>query len=202
MREPAEQQTFLRQLEQDAPPKTYITLSGVLLGNLYWMDAKKGIIDWACEECLQSRRAIKGEPKKQLFCDIAPHFAYFDKPGTCRDCGGAFVFAKIEQQHWYEHLGFWVQAEKVRCDNCQQLKKQRDRFSHLMKVNDYTDLSAVKEIVAFYLAGKEYQKAKQFLALGKKKYPAGSTELSMLDMLLANVRKAEFDDGTVANPIP
>lgn len=191
MREPSEQQTFLRQLNLEVPEKRYVTLSGVLLENAYWSDAKNGQVDWACDNCLQTQRAIKGDPKKQLFCDFAPHFAYFDKSGNCRDCGVSFVFSKTEQQHWYEQLGFWVQAEKVRCDACQQLKRQRDRFSQLMAANDYTNLSEVREIVAFYLAGKEYQKVRQFLALGKKQYAKVSAGFAALEALLADVRQAE-----------
>lgn len=171
------------------PPKQYVTLSGVLLENVYWTDAKKGVVDWACEACLHAQRAIKGKPAKQLFCDVAPHFAYFDKPGICRDCGVAFTFAKAEQQHWYECRGFWVQAEKVRCAPCQKLKKRRDRFSQLIAANDYTDLVTLREIIAYYAEGKEYAKAKQFLAIGKSKYAVTSPEYLLLNSLLASVRQ-------------
>lgn len=162
-----------------------------MLENVYWTDAKKGIIDWACEECLQSQRAIKGEPNKQLFCDVAPHFAYFDKLGSCRDCGIVFTFSKIEQQHWYEQLGFWVQAEKVRCTACQRLKKRRDSFSQLVAANDYTNLSVVQEIISFYLEGKKFQKAKQFLAIGKRNYAENSAEFAALQKLLETVKQTE-----------
>ena len=191
MRGPVEQRTFLKQIESEVPPKRYATASGFLLENVYWADAKKGLVGWACELCLQSQRAIKGEPLKQLLCDFAPHFAYFDKLNVCRDCGAAFTFSKTEQQYWYERLGFWVQAKKVRCDVCQQLKKRHDIFSQLMAANDYSDLDTVREIIAFYLRSKEYQKAKQFLAIGKKNHIENSIEFLILNELLENVRQFE-----------
>lgn len=191
MRGPAEHQEFLKQLEKEAPANTYITLSGVLLGNYYWHNAKKGEVDWACDECLDAHRAIKGQPAKQLFCDFAPHFAYFDKVRNCRDCGVEFLFSKAEQQRWYEQLRFWAQAEKVRCKSCQQLKKQHDRFSQLMAANNYTDYEALQEIIAYYSQNKAYAKAKQFLATGKSKFAEGSIEFSQLDTLLNSVRKIE-----------
>lgn len=191
MRGPEEQQVFLRQLEVEVPATTYITLSGVLLGNYYWHNAKKGEVDWACDECLDACRAIKGQPVKQLFCDFTPHFAYFDKTGTCRDCGIEFAFSKAEQLHWYEQLRFWVQAQKVRCESCQQLKKQRDYFSQLMAANNYTDHEALREIIAYYLKDKAYAKAKKFLVTGKSKFAEHSIEFSWLDTLLNSVRKIE-----------
>ncbi|MDO7845994.1 zinc-ribbon domain containing protein [Hymenobacter sp. M29] len=191
IRGPQEQQVFLKQLEAEVPARTYITLSGVWLGNAYWHDAKKGGVDWACDECMQSLRAVKGQPAKQLFYDFAPHFAYFDKTKTCRDCGLEFTFSKAEQLHWYEQLRFWVQAEKVRCGPCQQLKKQHDQFSQLMAANNFTDHEALQEIIAYYLRNKAYAKAKQFLATGRSRFAEGSVEFSRLDTLLNNVRNIE-----------
>jgi len=191
MRGPVEQRTFLKQIESEVPPKLYATVSGILLENVYWADAKKGLVGWACELCLQSQRAIRGEPLKQLFCDFAPHFAYFDKLRVCRDCGMNFTFSKVEQKHWYEHLRFWVQAEKVRCKVCQQLKKRHDVFSQLIAGNDYSDLNVVREITKFYLHSKEYQKAKHFLAIGKRNYVKSSVGFLILHKLLESVRQLE-----------
>ncbi|WP_345057612.1 zinc-ribbon domain containing protein [Hymenobacter glaciei] len=191
VRGPAEHQAFLKQVAKEVPEKTYITRRGILLGNVYWCDARKGLVDWACDECLQNGRALSAQPVKQLFCDIAPHFAYFDKAGVCRECGVAFTFSKGEQQHWYEHLRFWVQAEKVRCEACQQHKKRRDHFSQLMAANDYSNQEAVQEIIAYYLEEKEFNKAKQFLAAGKRNCGEGSSNFAVLDGLLTTVRQLQ-----------
>lgn len=191
MRGPGEQQVFLKQLKTEAPAKTYVTLNGILLGNVYWNDAKKGLVDWACDECLHARRAVKGQPLKQLFCDFAPHFAYSDKAEICRDCGVEFIFFKGEQLYWYEQLRLWVQAKKVRCEACQHLKKRRDQFSQLMAANNYTDHETLQVIIAYYLDGKEYAKAKQFLVVGKSKLAVDTPEFARLNDLLDNVRKIE-----------
>ena len=191
MRPPGEQQTFLRQLAHDTPAKYSATLSGILLGNYYLLRARKGLINWACDVCLQARRALKGTPEKQLFRDDAPHFAYFDKSVTCSSCGVEFVFSKGEQQHWYEQLGFWVQARKIRCDACQNLKKQRDRYSKLMATNDYLNREVIAEIIAFHLTGNQFEKAKQFLTIGKKKFLPDSRQFSEITSLINRVRQAE-----------
>ncbi|WP_083325760.1 zinc-ribbon domain containing protein [Hymenobacter coccineus] len=109
---------FISQISQDVPNKYYGTSGGNIIGNLYWLDAQKNRVDWACDICLQQKRAFQGKPKRQLFCDFAPHFAYFDKQIICRDCGIIFQFLKEEQAHYYEKLVFKVQAERVRCDIC------------------------------------------------------------------------------------
>ncbi len=188
---PSQQRMFLKQLAADVPARTYVTLSGTALGNAYWIDAKKGLVDWACDDCLQAGRALKGQPVKQLFCDFSPHFAYADKTGICRDCKAGFTFAKAEQQYWYERLRFWVQATKVRCDVCQQLKKQHDHVSRLVAANDYSNLNAVRDIVAYYLVRADYQKARDFLAAGKKQLNASSADYAALAGLLDQVKQAE-----------
>ena len=60
-----------------------------------------------------------------------------------------------------------------------------------MAANDYSDLDMVREIIAFYLRSKEYQKAKQFLAIGKKNYVENSVEFIIMNELLENVRQFE-----------
>lgn len=96
---------FISQIAHDVPNKYYGTLDGDIIGNLYWLDAQKNKVDWACDVCLQQNRALRGKTKRQLFCDFAPHFAYFDKQIICRDCGITFQFSKEEQAHYYEKTG-------------------------------------------------------------------------------------------------
>ena len=191
MRGPAEQQIFLGQIALEVPAKRYVTLSGIFLEDFYWTEAKKGLVDWACDRCLRAGIAIQGQPARQLFCDFAPHFAYFNKAGICRDCGGKFTFPKSEQQYWYEELGFWVQAEKVRCEACQQLKKRRDRFSQLMAVNNYSDLEAIREIIAYYLQNKEFHKAKQFLAAGQRNCVENNSVFIVLNELIVSAQRLD-----------
>lgn len=144
---------------------------------------------WACDACLETGKAIIGVPEKQLFCDCPPHFAYFDREKVCRVCKEAFVFDKAEQKHWYEQCGFWVQATRVYCRKCQAAKKQRDRIAQLMSDFDYQDTDRLKEIVSFYLAQKEYDKARHHLTLGKKHRQRGSDEYAWLDRWAAEIKE-------------
>ena len=185
---------FISQIAHDVPNKYYGTLEGDIIGNLYWLDAQKHKIGWACDICLQKKRALPGKPKRQLFCDIAPHFAYFDKQVICRDCGITFQFSKEEQAHYYEKLVFWVQAERIRCNACQALKKMRERLSQLLVNPDYNDLEQVKEIITIRLNLKQYQQAKLFLALGKKSHVSGSIQYSVFESMRKQVAEAELTD--------
>lgn len=69
--------------------------------------------------------AIWGDPKKQHF-SIIPLPAYADVRKTCRTCGRPFLFFALEQKHWYEELGFPIDADCVHCPECRK-QNQRTR---------------------------------------------------------------------------
>ncbi len=64
--------------------------------------------------------AVRGDPRKQLFCCDVPRYFYVDLDRSCRDCGAPFVFSAREQKHWYETLGFRLDASAVRCLPCRR----------------------------------------------------------------------------------
>jgi hypothetical protein len=70
--------------------------------------------------------AVRGDPRRQLFCCEVPRYFYVDADRTCRDCGARFVFSAREQKHWYETLGFRLDANAVRCLPCRRAFR-RDR---------------------------------------------------------------------------
>lgn len=70
--------------------------------------------------------AVRGDPRRQLFCCDVPRYFYVDLERTCRACGAAFVFSAREQRHWYETLGFRLDASAVRCLPCRRAFR-RDR---------------------------------------------------------------------------
>ena len=45
---------------------------------------------------------------------------YFDVERTCVDCHRRFLFFADEQKHWYEELGFPLEADCVRCVECRK----------------------------------------------------------------------------------
>ena len=60
---------------------------------------------------------------------------YFDVKRLCQACGKPFLFFAEEQRHWYEDLGFPLEADCVRCVQCrkrqQGLARIRERYEEL-----------------------------------------------------------------------
>jgi hypothetical protein len=67
---------------------------------------------------------------------------YYDLDKVCRDCGRRFIFFAEEQKHWYEELGFPLEADAVRCPPCrkrlQHVTKTRRRYEQLFHVASRT----------------------------------------------------------------
>lgn len=70
--------------------------------------------------------AVRGDPRRQLFCCDVPRYFYVDRTHACRACGAEFVFSAREQRHWYETLGLRLDATAVRCLPCRRAFR-RDR---------------------------------------------------------------------------
>lgn len=85
---------------------------------------------WACDNCLQSHKAIIAHSEKQTFCDYPPFLAYFDREKICSTCQQLFLFGAKEQEFWYETLKFWVQSEAKDCPTCR--KKARERKNQIL----------------------------------------------------------------------
>ena len=79
--------------------------------------------------------AIRANPMKQrtghgwrrLYVDIA-------RP--CRTCKRWFLFFALEQKHWYEGLGFFIDADCVDCQDCRhqthEHRRRRARYAELL----------------------------------------------------------------------
>jgi hypothetical protein len=158
---------------------------------VYRVHLRKAGQAWACDECLQSGLAIKANIENQHFYDGNPHFAYFDKKTSCRDCNKDFIFSKEEQRHWYEKLKLMVYAQQVRCNDCRASKKRKDRFNLLLSTADYNNSVRVEETVGLGVKLQQYQQARHFLAVGKRKYKKKSTTYKWLEKLELVVEKAE-----------
>jgi hypothetical protein len=85
-----------------------------------------GGVQWACQQCLNTERAIAGKPWLQTFCDWPPYLAYFDKKRLCRDCHTEFIFSAQEQQYWYEERKFWVQSHPDRRLACRRKRREKN----------------------------------------------------------------------------
>ena len=62
---------------------------------------------------------------------------YYDVERRCRGCGRLFLFFAIEQKHWYEELGFPLEADCVRCHPCRrrtrELQQLLRRYQELLR---------------------------------------------------------------------
>lgn len=89
-------------------------------------------------EYLFAASAIAGNPAKQKF-SIFPRLYYVDKLRTCRSCRRWFIFYALEQRHWYETLGFWIDAECVHCHACrskdQRLRRAQMRYAERIVIS-------------------------------------------------------------------
>ncbi len=86
---------------------------------------------------------------------VIPLQYYVDRLVTCRECARPFLFFAREQQHWYEELGFTLDADCVRCPECRKarhrIRRRFQRFSDLIGKDDRSDaeLSTLVEDAVF-----------------------------------------------------
>jgi len=93
------------------------------------------------QKILFPETAIRANPMKQrtghgwrrLYVDIA-------RP--CRSCGRWFIFFALEQEYWYEDLGFFIDADCVHCQECRheahEELRARARYTDLLAKTDKT----------------------------------------------------------------
>lgn len=127
---------------------------------------------WACDDCIDTGKAIQSNFEKQTYCDFVPHLAYYDKKITCKTCKEDFIFTKEEQQYWYEKLQFWVQGECVNCKKCR--KKKRDisvidtELSNILKDKSKMSAADFDRVIEIYTLIGKTEKAKEYSTLKKK----------------------------------
>ena len=78
--------------------------------------------------------AVEADLSRQAPATV-PVTHYYDVDKVCRDCGRRFIFFADEQKHWYEELGFPLEADAVRCPPCrkrlQHVAWMRERYEQL-----------------------------------------------------------------------
>src|SRR5262249_1916680 len=82
--------------------------------------------------------AIAADLSRQTPATV-PVTHYYDIDKVCRDCGRKFIFFAEEQKHWYEELGFPLEAEAIRCPPCrkrlQRIGRIRKRYEQLFPLH-------------------------------------------------------------------
>jgi arsenate reductase-like glutaredoxin family protein len=85
---------------------------------------------------------IIADETKQNY-SVMPRPYYVDILKSCRDCQNEFIFYATEQRHWYETLGFFTQADCVRCPKCrvtdQTLRRRFKRYANNISRKDLSE---------------------------------------------------------------
>lgn len=95
---------------------------------------------WRYAELVYFREtAIPARTELQRF-SIFPRAVYVDIEERCIDCGRPFLFFALEQQFWFETLGFWVDAHCIHCVECrkrtQEIRAMQRRYQVLVETPD------------------------------------------------------------------
>lgn len=137
--------------------------------------AKQGFLHWACDKCLEDKRAILGSPDIQNWGGFAyPYFAFYDDVKQCKTCGNKFIFSKEEQQHWFQVLKFIVWSEARNCKDCR--KQERDsrtrnsKISKLVKNLSKNNIDQAERLIELYLEINNVDKAKFYFAILRKTF--------------------------------
>ncbi|MFK8163125.1 MAG: zinc-ribbon domain containing protein [Lewinella sp.] len=134
---------------------------------------------WACDDCLQTKLALAGNPtlqrKEHPMAHDPEYLAFRDVPKkACQDCDQPFVFTKEEQLFYYQTLGHSRSARAVRCLDCRRARREEHRPARELgemlengelKSEDFRD----RVIENYRLLGRE-DKARYF----EKRRPDGS----------------------------
>jgi hypothetical protein len=147
--------------------------------------------------------AIRADLGKQNFCCFGRPY-YVDILRHCRVCRRPFIFFAREQQHWFETLGFWIDADCLDCPECryadQKLRQVFDRFSKTIQQPDLTDeelTTLVEDAVVIWKAGilRSEQKLRRLRNLAHARI-RGSPAVDQMDELVASITAAaQFHDG-------
>lgn len=87
---------------------------------------------WACDDCLQSGKAIAGTPQQQRqehpMAHDPEYLAFWDLSyKRCIDCQQPFTFSKKEQLFYFQTLGKSRSARAVRCLDCRRARRDEHR---------------------------------------------------------------------------
>ncbi len=96
---------------------------------------------------------IPADISKQNYA-VFPRKLYVDIEELCIRCGRPFLFFALEQRHWFETLGFWIDAHCTRCADCRRsdndIKKMQRTYSSLVQKAERT-AAETKELKQYAL---------------------------------------------------
>jgi hypothetical protein len=83
--------------------------------------------------------AIAADLSRQTPATV-PIAHYYDLKRQCRGCERSFIFFAREQKYWYEHLGFSLDSDCVRCLECR--KRQQGHERNQIRYEELSHVSA------------------------------------------------------------
>lgn len=155
------------------PYEGAVTVSGTTAIESFVLTTNTFNAEWACDACLESGKALIGQPKKQTyFRESTPYLAYRDRHFTCNQCEEDFLFSKEEQQHWYEKLQFVIYARPKQCLSCRKEirrgKQLNTELSKLLEKGTPNDVEQLSRIAEIYEQMEKPDKVKFYLNAVKK----------------------------------
>ena len=140
------------------------------------------------------KSAIRADTTRQNF-SVVPRGYYVDTLRQCRTCGRSFIFFAKEQQHWYEVLGFCIDADCVHCPECrrsdQQLRRRFRRYPESIGRADIGDrdlATLVGDAVFLWKAGvlRDEQRLRRLRNLARRRIP-DSTATTGIDRVITEL---------------
>lgn len=128
--------------------------------------------DWACDVCLDNKKAIRANPRLQNY-SWNPNYAYYDSQFQCRNCNSDFIFSKEEKKYWFESLKFWIDSIPIHCIDCRkeirQLKLENKMLSDILEKEE-TDISSdeLNTVIEIYTKWAKKEKVKYYQAILRK----------------------------------
>lgn len=135
--------------------------------------------------------AIPADVSRQHYT-VRPRLCYVDILKTCHKCERQFLFFAREQRHWYEELGFWVDADCVHCPECRRanhhLRRRFQRYSRLISaeaIGDEDLARLVDDAVFLFTEGvlRNEQRLRRLKNLARSRIPESEASRAVLNLI-------------------
>lgn len=129
--------------------------------------------EWACDYCLESKRAVLANPVLQQ-TPFTPHIAYFDTLFKCNSCKEEFMFKKEEKKVWYESYKLPIDAQPDKCLDCRRkIRKQNSENKILSEILEKPEaeikVNELEKVVEIYTTWNKMKKAKYYQSMLNKR---------------------------------
>ena len=146
-------------------------------------------------ETIFPESVIPADVTRQNFT-VLPRSYYVDILKQCRTCNRPFIFFAREQQHWYEELGFTIDADCVRCVECrksdQHLRRRLIRYSKAVSRTDLDDkefATLIEDAVFLFDVGvlRDEQRLRRFRNVARRRI-LGSPATMSIDQVISELK--------------